>query len=92
MNLHLVKFLKRTETVEVYETYQFDDPDDDFEREPFSILISSKQQTNEQQTDLSPPTQYVQYLHKMCLHVTIMVFFLHRALEVLSPRSPREAI
>ena len=32
----------RNETVDVWDTYQFDDPNDQFEREPFSILISSK--------------------------------------------------
>ena len=41
---------KRTETVEVCGTYQFDDPDDEFEREPFSICICCNQ-TNESETE-----------------------------------------
>jgi hypothetical protein len=39
-------YLYRNETVDVWDTYQFDDPDDKFEREPFSILISSKEPSN----------------------------------------------
>jgi hypothetical protein len=36
-------YFYRNETVDVWDTYQFDDPNDQFEREPFSILISSKE-------------------------------------------------
>ena len=43
---------KRNNTVDVWGTYQFDDPNDLFEREPFGILISSKE-TEDTETGLT---------------------------------------
>ena len=43
---------KRSNAVDVWGTYQFDDPNDLFEREPFSILISSKE-TEDTETGLT---------------------------------------
>ena len=40
-------FCKRTETVEVLQTYQYADPADEFEREPFSVLLRTRESGQE---------------------------------------------
>ena len=49
--------IHRYETVEVHDTYQYEDLNDSFKREPFSVLISSK---------VSNQTGYIYYIIIQC--------------------------